>query len=149
MHKEYFNILVAGFESDSQDTITKLLDTINQHSSNIELRVQTCFEYDDILSALSESFYKICLLNSDLKNKINHKIISEIKNRLNIQNKTTAIININTTAIRPDNTESCCELDKVNINNLICDNTPEVNLINLDCYWLSLVIKSAIERLLQ
>lgn len=69
MQKDYYHILVAGFNTPYENKITSLLTNIKQSDIKIELDFQTAHSFEEILDAIGESFYNICLLNSELKEK--------------------------------------------------------------------------------
>lgn len=143
MQKDYYNILVAGFDTQNESKITNLLRNIKLTHHDIQLDIQTAHDYSNILDAIGESFYNICLLNSELKEKINHQIIDEIQNKLNIQNKNTAIINVYTEDSVPLPNKHD-DLKSIKLHNFCID---EIDIEQLNEYWLSFILKTAVDKL--
>lgn len=145
MQKQHLNILVAGFDNDSQTKIVKLLNDSSENNS-IEFNIDTATNSEDILKNISDNFYKICLLNSELKAHVNHKVIDDIHNKLCIQNKNTAIINIDTNPETQDcncDNSNCFQIHK--FNHLCID---DVKFAQLNEYWIVFLIKLATQNLL-
>ena len=144
MHKNYLHLLIAGFDQIHEETLTKLLAEINESKLGIELRYQTATHHDEIVKLLSESFYKVCLVDYNIDQKIHPRFLDEIQTRLHIQNKYTAIININT--------KESIDQDLASESNIVPLYSPKcsstlVNIGELNNYWLAFIIKAACERI--
>jgi len=135
MQKNYYNLLIAGFDQDREDKLIKLLEQVQTDHLDVNIKVQTAHNYNDITAALNENFYKVCLLNSELKHKINKKFLEELQNRLNIQNKYTALVHIDTEDNKKSDLQDCEEQS---------DNI-QYKLSELNSYWLYNIITTAIK----
>lgn len=184
MLKNYQNIIIAGFNQLNQKKLTNLLDQINKQTNGFTLdyksypidsinpidpinpvnSTNSIKNYPDLINIINNNSFDVCILDANLEIYTNHKLTEELRSHIEIKNKNTVLILVNSvnniknknsnllnnqdntknTNNYNNNTDYLVNLFNINPNQI---NLCPVNLTELTPYWLNFCINTAINNL--